>query len=125
MFSMLLVSIVAFLPWFPGLPNPSPGGVSRATFEKIRIGMTKQEVHTLIGRKCDSGGGYLSGAVSETIEDWYDKGTAISVDYAGNPFSDEPPARVRLATFHDNSTTPATVLWLQKTLHITVEEGDN
>ena len=46
MLSMIcgLVSVVAFLP-----ASCSPGGVNKATFDKIKVGITIREVEALVG----------------------------------------------------------------------------
>lgn len=50
MFSALLASFVAISLRLPADASATPGGVSKATFDKIKVGMTPQEIQTLIGR---------------------------------------------------------------------------
>jgi hypothetical protein len=122
MLSMLFVCLVAFLPWFSDVPTSSPGEVNRATFDKIKIGMTKQEVEALLGRQnvvgcinlSDLWGTGLNGTwpcnlnhMTES-EGWFDSGTSIGVEYElYGPFGDRT---VQHASFQDTSSTrPLTI----------------
>src|SRR5436190_2177200 len=103
MLSMLLVSLAALLPLIPRVPASLPGGVNKATFDKIKSGMTSREIQPLIGRgKADNifvsnpGGGY-----SES-ELWDDNHKRIWVEYE----PDVANGKVTRATFQDFSTTP-------------------
>jgi hypothetical protein len=103
MLSMLLASFLAVFPRLPAEAAATPGGVSKATFDKIRAGMTPREIRALIGRG-KAPHNFVEYGYSE-LELWTDDdiGTRrIWVEY-------EPTVakgKVIRASFVDYSTTP-------------------
>src|SRR5436190_19489910 len=102
MLSMLLVCLVALLLWFPVEAPPTPGGVNKATFDKIKVGMTPQQIQALIGRG-KAGHIFVSHDYSQ-LELWSDDQdkNRIWVEY-------EPTVtngKTTRASFEDYSTTP-------------------
>src|SRR5579862_1553788 len=93
---MLLVSLVTAVLPMPQEPAAAPGGVNKATFDKIKRGMTARELETLTGRKTNS----IWGGFDSEIELWEDKQIRIWVEY-------EPTVadgKVTSASFQDFST---------------------
>jgi hypothetical protein len=99
---MLLVSSAALLSSYPVEAPSTGGGVNKATFDKIKVGMTPQEIHALIGRgKAELN--FVEYGYSE-LELWTDKHDTrrIWVEY-------EPTVangKTTRARFEDYSTTP-------------------
>jgi hypothetical protein len=110
MLSMLcgILALVAWVPWFSNLPLPSPGGVNKATFDRIKSGMTPQQVHALIGREPD--GIWGSASDYSEMEVWDHDYIRIRVEY-------EPAlakGKVTRAFFDDYSTRPNLSLKLKR-----------
>jgi hypothetical protein len=102
MLSMLygVLALVALLPWLPDVPPSSPGGVNKATFDKIKSGMKPQEIQVLVGRKAD--GVFVSPLRYSELELWDDTHLRLWVEY-------EPTianGKVTRAFLDDYSTTP-------------------
>jgi hypothetical protein len=110
MFSMLQLSFVAFLPWLSFEVTSRPAGVNKATFDKIKVGMTAQQIQALIGRG-KAANLFVQYHYSQQ-ELWSDESDTrrIWVEY-------EPTVavgKVARASFEDYSTTPPTELELRR-----------
>jgi hypothetical protein len=77
MFAMLLGFAVAFLLSFSDGPAFSPGGVNKATFDKIKVGMTSLEVEAIIGFT----GHATASRLAQVVKYRGDNGRCISVLY--------------------------------------------
>jgi hypothetical protein len=110
MFSMLLVSFVVVLPWLTVEVPSSPGGVTKATFHKIKTGMTAQKIQALIGRR-RAENTFRTYDYSE-LELWYNENDSkrIWVEYETTVAG----GKVTRASFEDYSTTPVTDLKLHR-----------
>jgi hypothetical protein len=110
MCSMLQLSFVAFLPWIPFEVTSRPGGVNKATFDKIKVGMTAQQIQALIGRgKAANLSVQYHYSQKELWSDESDT-SRIWVEY-------EPSVavgKVTRASFVDYSTTPPTEMKLPR-----------
>jgi hypothetical protein len=110
MFSMILVSFAALLPWFPVEAAFPPGGVNKSTFDKIKVGMTPEEIQALIRR---GKARYLFWRYGYSeMKLWTDSNDTkrIWVEY-------EPTVaagKVTRASFVDYSTTPFTEFELRR-----------
>jgi hypothetical protein len=96
-----MLALVPWLPLFPNFPRPSQSGVNKATFDKIKSGMTAQEVQALIGRKPDGIWGSVRGLGYSEMEVYDTHHIRVLVEY-------EPTVtngKVTRAFFYDYSTT--------------------
>lgn len=110
MFSILHVLFVAFLPWFPAEASSPLGGVNKATFDAIKVGMTAQEIQGLIGgRRAPKP--WIFYDYSE-VELWHDDADQRRIWVEYEPTVDD--GRVTRATFVDYSTTPDTHFELRR-----------
>ena len=77
-----LLSVVALMPPLAAFPVQSgPGGVNKASFEKIKIGMTRQEVEKTIGCERVSTCGTFAGCQVFMADFWQDNDKFIFVSY--------------------------------------------
>jgi hypothetical protein len=117
--------IMVILPWFPGLANsPQQGGVNRETFEKIRVGMTVQQIEGQIGKPFTIMVAY-DGPVCMATFEWLD-GAKYIVVCCDQPSKDEnvsTEGKVFHARFQDTSATPLLTIEILRSSTIIVTNG--
>jgi hypothetical protein len=111
----LLVSSLTFFLWFPMVPvPPQPGGINKATFERIKIGMTMSEVNGLIGCSPSAYLQRIDGSVAHISTEafWLSENFCLVVFSVIDWTNHESIEAVVSATFTDNTTSPPTEMKL-------------
>jgi hypothetical protein len=109
MLSMLITVFSLLAPVAaPGAPTAvQPGGVTRESFEIIRLGMTQAKVEAIVG--CKAQGGYGTGDLMRLgVTDWWDDGPRrLTVNYVFDLSTDYGSrGKVAAARFWDYSSSP-------------------